>query len=224
MAGVADQNIQANAQQFKEQTPNTYKWALGASGVVAVATTAALSIAPEVAGYAMAGLMFFILLMFIVVNLEIGTTAIADTNPLAQNAQLQVKVLSWFATVALILGATSIMSSILLGWPLQISIAQDTGSKKFLDSIKRYDLPKSTIERMAGGVWQEKLQRDNSILYTYTETNFTPQFLTLWDEKRRVTVRVPTRGGMLEWSINDGFKDCDGQYCWGDVNHATMFR
>ncbi|MGY4378891.1 hypothetical protein ACVWZ3_006530 [Bradyrhizobium sp. i1.3.6] len=76
MADVANQ-------QFKEQTPNTYKWALGASGVVAVATTAALSIAPEVAGYAMAGLMFFILLMFIVVNLEIGTTA--NANPLAQN-------------------------------------------------------------------------------------------------------------------------------------------
>src|SRR3954468_12069287 len=148
MADVANQ-------QFKEQTPNTYKWALGASGVVAVATTAALSIAPEVAGYAMAGLMFFILLMFIVVNLEIGTTA--NANPLAQNARLQVKVLSWFATVALILGATSIMSSILLGWPLQISIAQDTGSKKYLDSIKRYDLPKSTIERIAAGVWQERL-------------------------------------------------------------------
>ncbi|MET4201343.1 hypothetical protein [Bradyrhizobium sp. LA6.12] len=215
MADVANQ-------QFKEQTPNTYKWALGASGVVAVATTAALSIAPEVAGYAMAGLMFFILLMFIVVNLEIGTTA--NANPLAQNAQLQVKVLSWFATVALILGATSIMSSILLGWPLQISIAQDTGSKKYLDSIKRYDLPKSTIERIAAGVWQERLLRDNSVLYTYTETSFTPHFLTLWDDKRNVTVRIPTRGGMLEWSINDKFKDCDGEYCWGDVNQATMFR
>ncbi|MET3991032.1 hypothetical protein ABIB94_001446 [Bradyrhizobium sp. JR7.2] len=215
MADVANQ-------QFKEQTPNTYKWALGASGVVAVATTAALSIAPEVAGYAMAGLMFFILLMFIVVNLEIGTTA--NANPLAQNARLQVKVLSWFATVALILGATSIMSSILLGWPLQISIAQDTGSKKYLDSIKRYDLPKSTIERIAAGVWQERLLRDNSALYTYTETSFTPHFLTLWDDKRNVTVRIPTRGGMLEWSINDKFKDCDGEYCWGDVNQATMFR
>lgn len=215
MADVANQ-------QFKEQTPNTYKWALGASGVVAVATTAALSIAPEVAGYAMAGLMFFILLMFIVVNLEIGTTA--NANPLAQNAQLQVKVLSWFATVALILGATSIMSSILLGWPLQISIAQDTGSKKYLDSIKRYDLPKSTIERIAAGVWQERLLRDNSVLYTYTETSFTPHFLTLWDDKRNVTVRIPTRGGMLEWSINDKSKDCDGEYCWGDVNQATMFR
>ncbi|PSO21756.1 hypothetical protein [Bradyrhizobium sp. MOS003] len=224
MTSVADQNSQTNMQQFKEQTPNTYKWALGASGLVAVATTAALSIVPEVAGYAMAGLLFFILLMFIVVNLEIGTTTIASTNPLAQNAQLQVKVLSWFATVALILGATSIMSSILFGWPLQISIAEDTGSKKFLDSIKRYDLPKSTIERLPNGVWQEKLLRDNSIMYKYTETNFTPQFLTLWDEKRNVTVRIPTRGGMLEWSINDKFKDCDGQYCWGDVNQATMFR
>ncbi|MCP3387398.1 hypothetical protein NLM27_01205 [Bradyrhizobium sp. CCGB12] len=198
--------------------------ALGASGVVAVATTAALSVVPEVAGYALASLMFFILLMFIVVNLEIGTAAVAETNPLARNAQLQVKVLSWFATIALILGATSIMSSILLGWPLAISISQDTTSKKFLDSIKRYDLPKSSIERMAGGIWQEKLLRDNSILYTYTETSFTPQFLTLWDDKRNVTVRVPTRGGMLEWSINEKFKDCDGQYCWGDVNQATMFR
>lgn len=224
MADVADQDIQANTREFKQQTPNTYKWALGASGVVAVATTAALSVAPEVAGYALAGLMFFILLMFIVVNLEIGTTAVADTNPLARNAQLQVKVLSWFATIALIVGVTSIISSVLLGWPLAISLAQDTTSKKFLDSIKRYDLPKSTIERMAAGMWQEKSQRDNSVVYTFTEASFTSQFLTLLDDKRHVTLRIPTRGGMVEWSINDRLKDCDDQYCWGDVTQATMFK
>jgi hypothetical protein len=222
MANAAEQNVQANNQEFRQETPNTYKWALGASGLVAVATTAVLSIAPEVAGYALAGLMFFILLMFIVVNLEIGTAA--NTNPLAQNAQLQVKVLSWFATIALIVGAASMMSSILVGWPLEVSMTQDTNSKKFLDSIKRYNLPQSTIERMTGGTWQEKSQRDNSIIHTFTETSFTPQFLTLLDSKRHVTLRIPTRGGMLEWSINDRLKDCDDQYCWGDVNQATMFR
>jgi hypothetical protein len=53
--------------------------------------------------------------------------------------------------------------------------------------------------------------------------SFNPQFLTLSDDKRHVTLRVPTRGGMLEWSINDRLKDCDDQYCWGDVTQATMF-
>lgn len=219
-----DQTFQPNVQAFREQAPNTYKWALAASGLVAVATTAVLSVAPELAGYALVGLMFFILLIFIVINLEIGTAATAGANPLAPNAQLQVKVLSWFATIALIAGATSMMTSMLFGWPLRISMVEDTTSKKYLDSIKRYDLPQSSIERGKNGVWQEKLLRDNSTLYTFAETSFTPQFLTLFDSNRSVTVRIPSRGGMLEWSINEKFKDCDGQYCWGDVNQATMFR
>jgi hypothetical protein len=47
-----------NTQESKQETPTTYKWALGAGGLVTVATTAALSVAPEVAGYALAGLIF----------------------------------------------------------------------------------------------------------------------------------------------------------------------
>jgi hypothetical protein len=214
--------VDLDDKKFKEQTPNTYKWAVGTSGLVAAATAVSVSIAPEASGYALACLILFILLMFIVVNFEIGTTTL--TNPLADNARLQVKVLSWFATIALIVGAASIISSILFAWPLPLVLVPDTTSKKFIDSIKRYDLSKSSIERGEKGAWQEKLQRDKSVVHTFVEDTFTAQFLKLSDNERHLKLRVPTRGGMLEWSINERFKDCDDAYCWGDVEQATMFR
>ena len=217
-------DISSNDKEFRQQTPSTYKWAVGASGLVAAATAVSLTVAPEAAAYALAGLILFILLMFIVVSLEIGTTALANTNPLAQNAQSQVKVLSWFATISLIVGAASIISSILFAWPLPFALVQDTTSKKFLESIKRYDLSKSSIERINNAAWQEKSQRDKSVVYTFVEDSLTAQFLMLSDNERHLKLRVPTRGGMVEWSINEKFKDCDDAYCWGDVGQAIMFR
>ena len=87
--------------EFKKQTPEVYKWAMGAGGFVAAATTASLAFKPETAGYSLSGLILFALLIFIVISLEVGTSKLDESNPLAKNAQLQVKVLSWFATVAL---------------------------------------------------------------------------------------------------------------------------
>jgi hypothetical protein len=217
-------DLSTDDKKFKKQTPGTYKWVAGASGLVTAATAVSLSVAPEAAGYALAGLILFILLMFIVVSLEIGTTALDSTNPLAPNARLQVKVLSWFATIAFIAGAASIICSILFAWPLPLAIVQDTTSKKFIESIKRYDLSRSSIERVDNGAWQEKLQRDKSIVHTFAEDSFTAQFILLSDNERRLKLRIPTRGGMVEWSINEKFKDCDDAYCWGDVEQATMFR
>jgi hypothetical protein len=215
-------DVSTDNEKFKQQAPSTYKWAVGASGVVAAATVVSTTVLPEAAGYALSCLILFILLMLIVVNLEIGTTALA--NPLAQNAQLQVKVLSWFAAIALIVGAASIISSILFAWPLPLALVQDTSSKKFLDSIKRYDLSKSSIERVGNGAWQEKLQRDKSIVHKFSEDSFTAQFLLLSDDERHLKLRVPAKGGMVEWSINEKFRDCADAYCWGDVDQATMFR
>jgi len=208
--------------EFKRETPSTYRWAMGASGLVAVATATTLTLKPETAGYAITGLILFILLIFIVINLEVGTTP--QSNPLAQNAQLQVKVLSWFATIAFIVGAIAIMSSMLLRWPLDITFYEDKTTQKYLGSITRYDLPRTTIERAGMGKWQEKSHRDNSILHSFTEDNFTAQFLYLTDGQRNLKLRVPTQGGMLEWSVNDVFRNCDLEYCWGDVDQATMFR
>jgi hypothetical protein len=208
--------------EFKKETPSTYKWAMGASGLVAVATATTLTLKPETAGYAITGLILFILLIFIVINLEVGTTP--QSNPLAENAQLQVKVLSWFATIAFIIGAAAVMSSMLMRWPLDMTLYEDKTTQRYIGSIKRYDLPWSTIERVGMGKWQEKLHRDNSVLHSFIEDNFTAQFLYLKDNERNLELRVPTQGGMLEWSVNERFKDCDLEYCWGDVEQATMFR
>jgi hypothetical protein len=217
-------DVISNDEEFKQQTPSIYKWAVGTSGLATAASAVSSSVAPETAGYALAGLVIFTLLMFIAANFEIGTTAVTNTNPLAQNARLQVKVLSWFATVAFIVGAASVISSLIFAWPLPLAIVQDTTSKKFLESIKRYDLSKTSIDRVDNGVWQEKLQKDKSIIHTFAEDGFTAQFLMLWDNERHLKLRVPTRGGMVEWSINEKFKDCDDEYCWGDVGQAIMFR
>ena len=61
--------------EFERQTPGTYKWAMGAGGLVVAATTAALAFKPETAGYSLSGLILFILLIFVVISLEMGTAA-----------------------------------------------------------------------------------------------------------------------------------------------------
>ncbi len=135
-----------------------------------------------------------------------------------------MKVLSWFATISFIVGAIAIMSSMLLSWPLDIKFNEDKTTQKYLRSIKRYDLTESTIEYVAEDKWQEKRRRDNFVLYSFTEHSFTAQFLYLKDNERNLMLRVPTQGGMLEWSVNDGFRNCYQEYCWGDLEQATMFR
>jgi hypothetical protein len=210
-------------QTFRQQTPGVYKWAMGAGGLVAAATTAALSFKPETAGYSLSGLILFILLIFVVISLEMGTAKFDESNPIASNARLQVAVLSWFATIALVLGALAIITSILFRWPLDMSLSEDTTTKKYLASIKQYDLPTTYIERSTGG-WVEKLERDKSVLHSFTEDRFTPEFILLSDNQRNVKIRIPTQGGMTQWSLNEKFNNCEDEYCWGDVGPAKMRR
>jgi hypothetical protein len=212
--------------EFKKQTPGAYKWAMGAGGLVAAATTASLAFKPETAGYSLSGLVLFTLLIFIVISLEVGTSKPDESNPLAKNAQLQVKVLSWFATVALIMGAAAIMSSILFRWPQDMALNEDKTTNKYLASIKGYDLQSSFFERRPdeAGAWEEKSRRDKTVQHSFTEDYLDPHFLLLSDTERNVKLRIPTQGGMLEWSLNEKFNNCQDEYCWGDVTYATMRR
>jgi hypothetical protein len=212
--------------EFKKQTPGAYKWAMGAGGLVAAATTASLALKPETAGYSLSGLVLFTLLIFVVISLEVGTSKPDESNPLAKNAQLQVKVLSWFATVALIMGAAAIMSSMLFMWPLDMALNEDRTTDKYLASIKGYDLQSSFFERRSDkpGAWEEKARRDKTVQHSFMEDRFDPHFLLLSDAERNMKIRIPTQGGMLEWSLNEKFNNCEEEYCWGDVAYAAMRR
>ena len=210
-------------EEFKRQTPGAYKWAIGAGGLVVAATTALLPFQLETAGYSLSCLVLFILLIFVVISLEMGTAKLEDSNPLAKSARRQVMLLSWFATVAIVVGATAIISSILLRWPLDMSLSENTRTDSYLDSIARYELPGSLLERVGQG-WEERSKKDKSIEHSFSEVVFTPEFLYLSDAERHMKFRIPTQGGMLEWSFNDKFNECDTQYCWGDVAQATMIR
>jgi hypothetical protein len=214
------------ADEFEKQTPSAYKWAVGAGGLVAAATTASLALKPETAGYSLSGLILFTLLIFVVISLEVGTSKPDESNPLARNAQLQVKVLSWFATFALVAGAAAIMSSMLFTWPLDMALNEDKTTNKYLASIKGYDLQSTFFERRPDklGAWEEKWRRDNAVLHSFTEDHFDPHFLLLFDTERNLKVRIPTQGGMSEWSHKEKFNNCDEDYCWGDVAYATMRR
>ena len=117
-------------EEFKRQTPGAYKWAVGAGGLVVAATTALLAVQPETAAYSLSGLVLFILLIFVVISLEMGTAKLEDSNPLAKNARRQVTLLSWFATLAIVVGASAIISSILLRWPLDISLNENTQERQ----------------------------------------------------------------------------------------------
>jgi hypothetical protein len=210
-------------EEFKRQTPGAYKWAVGAGGVVVAATTAALAFKPETAGYSLSGLVLFILLIFVVISLEMGTAKLEGSSPLARNARIQVTVLSWFATIAIMIGATAIISSILIRWPLDMSLNENTTTDSYRASIARYNLPSTFLER--GGLgWEEKSKKDNSVKHNFSEDRFDPEFLYLSDAERHMKMRIPTQGGMLEWSFNDKFNECDTKYCWGDVAEAMMIR
>ena len=97
-------------------------------------------------------------------------------------------------------------------------------TNKYLASIKGYDLPSSFFERLDSGAWEEKTRKDKIVQHAFTEDDFDPQFLLLSDIKRNVKIRIPTQGGMLQWSLNEKFNNCQYEYCWGDVWHATMRR
>jgi hypothetical protein len=223
--GITDStsDIRLPTKEFERQTPATYKWAMGAGGLAGAATTAALAFKPETAGYSLSALILFILLIFVVISLEMGTAAPKELSPLAKNARVQVTLLSWFATIALLIGASTIISSILVRWPLDMSLNENKTTNSYLASIKGYDLPSSFFERGGPG-WEEKSAKDKSVKYRFTEDRFTPEFLLLTDDERKLKIRIPTQGGMLEWSYNDKFNDCDKEYCWGDVAQGTMRR
>jgi hypothetical protein len=210
--------------EFKAQTPQTYKWATGAAGIVAAAVAAASAIKPETAGYSLAALVLFVLAVFIVISVEAGTTANVQTNPTAKNAQLQVFVLSWFATIAFILGAGALISSMLLQWPLNLSLVEDKSSQKFLDSIKQYDSPYRVVERAGSRKWQERALEDGSIVFSFFELQFDSEFLLLSDDKRGIKIRIPTQGGLMQWSLNEKFDNCSEEYCWGDVREMRLRR
>jgi hypothetical protein len=223
--GIPDStgDIRLPQKEFERQTPGTYKWAMGAGGLVVAATTAALAFKPETAGYSLSGLILFILLIFVVISLEMGTAAPKELTPLAKNAQVQVTVLSWFATIALLIGASAIISSMLVRWPLDMSLNENKTTNSYLASIAGYDLPSSFIERGGPG-WEEKSAKEKTVMYRFTEDRFTPEFLYLSDDDRKLKLRIPTQGGMLEWSRNEKFNDCDTELCWGDFAQVAMRR
>jgi hypothetical protein len=104
-----------------------------------------------------------------------------------------------------------------------MSLNEDKRTDSYLASIERYNLPSSFFERGGPG-WEEKSKKDKSVNYSFSEVLFTPEFLLLSDGERHLKIRIPTQGGMLEWSLNEKFNECDTQYCWGDVAQATMIR
>jgi hypothetical protein len=215
-------------EEFRRQTPEVYKWAVGAGGLVIAATTAALAFKPETAGYSLSGLILFILLIIVVINLEMGTAKQDESNSLAKMARMQVTILSCVTTFSIVVGATFITSSILFRWPRDPFPDEDKTTESYLSSIKAYYLlDYSFFERDSpgpGSGWVEKLQANNSTIHTLTVDHFNGDFLTLSDPKRNIKIRIPTQGGMLEWSKNERFTDCDLQYCWGDVGQAKMSR
>jgi hypothetical protein len=219
-------NQPQNYEPFRRETPGTYKWAMGAGGLVTAATTAVLAIKPDTAGYSLSGLILFILLIFIVISLEVGTAKLDKTNPLAKDAQLQVKVMSWFATWALMLGASAIISSIFFHWPLPVTLGEDRTTQKYLDDIIQYDLLTSYIKRGPGERrWEEHSKNGGNLLYSFSEDYLTPRFLVLSDSTREIKVRIPTYGGLLQWSRNDRFDNCiDKEYCWGDTSGDASMR
>jgi hypothetical protein len=164
--------------------------------------------------------------VFIVISLEAGTNASVQANPIAKNAQYQVWVLSWFSTIAFILGASALISSMLIQWPISnLSLVEDKTSQKFLDSIKQYDSQYKVIERVGPRSWQER--EGDSIDHSFFEKRFDSQFLLLSDEKRDIKIRIPTQGGLMQWSLNATSDSCGSEgkeYCWGDIREMRLRR
>jgi hypothetical protein len=208
MANVDDENTLPKNQEFKKLTPGTYRLAVGAGGLLAMATTMTVAVMkPDVAGYALAGLVLFILLMLVVFVLENGINE--------RGLSLQMKVLSWFAIIAFMLGTGAIMWSIVLPdlWP---------NTPPNLQSIRRYELPKSKIERAETG-WHQTFEDDKPSRNFY-QSSLTSEFLLLWDAYDGINVRIPTRGGMAQWSPGDlRTKDCTNEGCWGDIAQTIAY-
>jgi hypothetical protein len=113
----------------------------------------------------------------------------------------------------------------LFQWPLNLSLLEDKTSQKYIDSINQYAWNYRVIERVPGSSgprrqWQER--EGTWTVYTFFEEQFDSQFLRLWDQDRKVRIRIPTQGGLMQWSVTERSEDCGNQYCWGDVRDVRL--
>ncbi len=208
MTGIVQDALKA----FPKETPGVYRWSVASVGFIIFAVVITTIVQPDVAGYVSCAVIFMILLIFILFNLE-------KSGP---KAERQLATLSWFASAVLMGSTLLILSSLFWSWPLQISLAQDYDSPKFLARITEYRTVDSSFIRASDNTWKQTFLTDTKKIYSFEQRGLSPDFLLLHDDARKIFVRIPTHGGVAEWSINTNFDNCAHEYCWGDVGRATL--
>jgi hypothetical protein len=203
--------VQETLKQFPKQTPGVYRWTVAALAFIVFAVVAATITRPESAGYIMCTVVFMILLIFVLFSIEKSQ----------EQANRQFALLSWFSVVALIGGATSIITSLLFGWPLMISLSEDYTSPRFLKHVHEYDMYDSVFSKNQDTQWSEVFQGNNQRRYDFEQRGLSSDYLLLYDPTRKISIRIPAHGGILQWTTSETYEECRNKPCWGDVGRAT---
>ena len=205
--------IRTVMKQFASETPGVYRWAVSAVGFIIFSVVVATMVKPEIAGYVICAVVFMILLIFILLSIEKA----------ADKAAWQVSVLSWFSVATLMVGASAIMGSLLFGWPLFISLAAAYDDPAFLDHIHHYDMEDSDFVRTTPKHWRQSFSADQTINYDFEQRGLSADYLLLYDNARKLTVRIPAHGGIAEWSDTfETSETCKHTACWVDISRATL--
>lgn len=194
---------------FPSQSPGVYRWAVAAVGFVSAVMGVIASF--NLANLALVGMatVFALLLIFVLFCFEKEDI----------NTQWQSRVLSWFASGVLVFISTALISCIFFSWPRKIIAAPRLEAARQVENIEAYDLRESSIARKAGerGVWVEYFRNIDAPTRTFQERRFTTDYILLWDESRQINIRIPTGGGVAQWTKIEPVERCIAEPCWQDI-------
>lgn len=194
---------------FPSQAPGVYKWAVAAVGFVSAVMGIIASL--NLANLALVGIatVFALLLIFVLFCFEKDDI----------NTQWQSRVLSWFASAVLVFISAALISCIFFGWPRKISAAPRLEAARLIENIEAYDLRESSITRKVDDrrVWVEYYRNSDSPVRLFQERRFTSDYILLWDEDRKINIRIPTGGGLAQWTKMEQVERCTTEPCWQDI-------
>ena len=198
-------------EDFSSKAPGVYRWAVAAVGFMAAVMSVAWIVNPENIVSIACITVFFILLIFLLFSFE--KTDI-DTK-------LQSRILSWFSSILLMFTSSCILISAFWGWPLVFTFESKLDAARVAQKVKSFEFRDSefSINKNDVGKWTQSFTRNHEKVYNFEERGYNRDYLLLWDNDRKIYIRIPATGGIVQWTKETNLDLCSERDhpCWIDL-------
>ncbi|MFG1349005.1 hypothetical protein [Xanthobacter autotrophicus] len=199
---------------FPSKAPGVYRWAVAAVGFMAAVSTIAATLKPENIVTITCTTIFIILLIFLLFSFE--KTEIETAS--------QSKLLSWFSVLLLMAASSAIVTSVFFAWPLAFSATSKLESAKIKANVDSFDFRDSILVRDKNdrAMWRQIFGSETTDVYNFVERRHNKDYLLLWDSSRKIHVRIPAAGGLVQWTEETNLDECTKKPCWLDLQGADV--